>query len=103
MAKSVRERIWERIVSFFEDQTAGRIHEPELGQHDHRDCRFYTSQPSPNQWVAVGITATLKSSADPNHRLLVGTGRSEVAAIRSLHRRCQWNVTSSTPVSRPAK
>ena len=75
-------------MSYFEDQTLGRIHDPRTNQQDAGDCSYYTNQPSPGQWVAIGITAPTETT-DPAPRLLVGTGRTEIAAIRSLHRRCQ--------------
>lgn len=74
-------------MSFFEDQTLGRIHDQGIGQADGSDCSYYTNQPSPGQWVAIGISPPSETS-DPAPSLLVGTGRTELAAIRSLHRRC---------------
>jgi hypothetical protein len=50
---------------------------------------FYTSQPSAAQWIALGVVP-LPSDIDvedPTHRVLVGTGDSEQAAIASLRAR----------------
>ena len=75
-------------MSFFEDQTLGRIHEPAIDQPDSGDCSYYTNQPSPGQWIAIGITPP-NTPPESAPQLLVGTGRTELAAIRALHRRCQ--------------
>lgn len=37
---------------------------------------YFTSNPAPTQWVALGVV--------PGDRVLVGTGRSEAAAIEAL-------------------
>jgi hypothetical protein len=90
-------------MSFFEDQTLGRIHDPGIGHADGDDCSYYTNQPAPGQWVAIGISPP-SETADAAPRLLVGTGRTELAAIRALHRRCQMRsverATRDNPASR---
>lgn len=63
----------------------------------HYQADFYTSQPAPTQWVAVGVvrdTRALPSEAG-KPRLLVGTGRSEQAAIYDL--RCRMQSLHVTP------
>ena len=49
---------------------------------------YYTSQPAPTQWIAVGVlTASSDVLGVPRRRLLVGAGRDETAAIAALQRR----------------
>jgi hypothetical protein len=74
-------------MSFFEDQTLGRIHDQVVDHPEGSDCAYYTNQPSPGQWVAIGLTPPGQTS-DHAPALLVGTGRTELAAIRALHHRC---------------
>jgi hypothetical protein len=45
---------------------------------------FYTLQPAPTQWVAVGRPVT----TDGRRPLLVGTGTTEEAAVLDLRGRC---------------
>lgn len=54
-----------------------------------REARFYTSQPAPDQWIAVGTVAVLPRHAgyESTLRLLVGAGADEAAAIDNLRRR----------------
>jgi hypothetical protein len=89
------EPIEEPIMMFFEDQTLGRIHEPGVSYEDGDDCSYYTNQPAPGQWVAIGITPLNETSGE-SPTLLVGTGRTELAAIRALHRRCQQRSMAET-------
>lgn len=65
-------------------------HADELDMVRGHGCHYYTRQPAPTQWIAVGITSESSATIEVNRRLLVGTGRSETAAVRSLRRRCQW-------------
>ena len=49
---------------------------------------YYTTQPSPTQWVAVGVLTSARDvDREPHHRLVVGNGRTEAAAIAALRRR----------------
>lgn len=50
---------------------------------------YYTSQPSAAQWIALGVVPLPSDIVveDPTHRVLVGTGDSEQAAIASLKAR----------------
>lgn len=56
---------------------------------------YYTSQPAPTQWVAVGIAELrlLRSDEQALKKLLVGTGRSEAAAIQALRHRMPSTAT----------
>ena len=76
-------------MSFGENRTFGCLHDEDVSEDGGHECHYYTSQPAPTQWVAVGVTSLLEAGA-PRHRMLVGTGRSESAAVRALRRRCQW-------------
>jgi hypothetical protein len=53
-----------------------------------RDVRvsYHTAQPAPTQWIAVGVvtTCTPDGLADCGPSMLVGSGRTEQAAIRAL-------------------
>jgi hypothetical protein len=56
----------------------------------HRVAEYYTSQPAPTQWIAVGLVSTLKMPGQRSRRLaqmLVGTGQTEAAAVRVLWER----------------
>lgn len=48
--------------------------------------QYYTDEPSPSQWVAIGMVLPLARLAawGEERRLLVGCGRSEAAAIEDL-------------------
>lgn len=50
---------------------------------------YYTSQPAPTQWVAVGTLAAPEDDPWSREfpRMVVGCGRSEEEAIGDLHRR----------------
>lgn len=56
---------------------------------DGLDIAYTTSQPAPTQWVALGLVSagidTLGIASRP--RVLVGTGRTEAAALNSLRSR----------------
>ena len=50
---------------------------------------YYTSQPAPTQWIAVGLVSA-RTSSGPIHeprRLVVGTGVTEQTAVDALARR----------------
>lgn len=52
-------------------------------------AEYYTSQPAPTQWIAVGLVSA-RTSSGPVHeprRLVVGTGVTEEIAIDALTRR----------------
>lgn len=52
-------------------------------------AEYYTSQPAPTQWLAVGLVSTHPSTrACPRlQQLLVGTGRTETSAVSALWER----------------
>jgi hypothetical protein len=79
-----------------------------LGAHDTQEaCRdvgtsecsitsSYTSQPAPNQWIAVAtIALPPRQGVTTRVRLLVGVGTSEAAAIEQLRARIASLVTPS--------
>ena len=68
----------------------GRVNESLVNGDGNCSCRYYTSQPAPSQWVAVGVTTAEETASSERHRMLVGTGRTETAAVRALRRRCGW-------------
>lgn len=47
---------------------------------------YYTTTPSPSQWVAIGVVSTLpgRPKPSPGRRLLVGNGDSELGAMLDL-------------------
>ena len=52
-------------------------------------AEYYTSHPSPTQWIAVGLVSA-RTSSGPIHeprRLVVGTGVTEQIAVDALARR----------------
>jgi hypothetical protein len=51
-------------------------------------CAYHTDQPAPDQWVAVGEGAALDEAGRLVHRLVVGAGPTEAAAVAALERRC---------------
>jgi len=56
--------------------------------HDEARLSYYTSQPAPTQWIAVGVlTSASVEAAEPRRRLVVGTGTNESAAVAALQRR----------------
>lgn len=81
-------------MSFEETYSAGHLHERDAHSSTEHECRYYTMHPAPTQWVAIGITTRPPTAREQNHRLLVGEGQTETAAIRSLRRRCQWMKSS---------
>lgn len=54
-----------------------------------RSIEYYTSQPSSSQWIALGVVPLMPEieKDDATHRVIVGTGESEHAAIASLKSR----------------
>lgn len=50
---------------------------------------YYTAQPSPSQWIALGIVRGAPEVEDlqATHRMMVGNGASEQAAIEALRQR----------------
>ncbi len=55
-----------------------------------RSIEYYTSQPSSSQWIALGvIPLTADLSEEGTHRVLVGTGETEQAAVDSLRGRLE--------------
>ncbi|CCF82628.1 hypothetical protein [Nitrolancea hollandica] len=64
-------------------------------------AEYYTSQPAPTQWLAVGLVSTQPATRDcPRlQQFLVGTGRTEDSAVSAL-----WDRLASpgpVPRSRP--
>ncbi|HEX5502845.1 MAG TPA: hypothetical protein VFW96_09490 [Thermomicrobiales bacterium] len=51
-------------------------------------CAYHTDQPAPDQWVAVGEGTDMDEAGRQAHRLVVGTGPTEAAAVGALERRC---------------
>jgi hypothetical protein len=45
---------------------------------------YYTSQPDPSHWIAVGLVAPLDAGSPGLRRMLVGEGRTEDEAIHAL-------------------
>ena len=67
--------------------------EPLAQRHSRRGddgcaIEYYTLQPAPTQWVAVGRAVTSADYVVGPRSLLVGTGRTEEAAVRDLRGRC---------------
>jgi hypothetical protein len=52
-------------------------------------AEYYTSQPAPTQWIAVGLVSARTSSAPVQEprRLVVGTGMTEQIAVDALAHR----------------
>ena len=67
---------------------------------------YYTSQPSSTQWIALGVVPLLPGidQADATHRVMVGTGDSEQAAIASLKSRLDdlFSNQQAMPLAEPA-
>ncbi|HEU4793741.1 MAG TPA: hypothetical protein VFS96_08790 [Nitrolancea sp.] len=62
-------------------------------------AEYYTSQPAPTQWLAVGLVSTHPATREcPRlQQFLVGTGRTEDSAVSAL-----WDrLASPTPGSQP--
>jgi hypothetical protein len=57
---------------------------------------YYTMEPSPLQWVAVGTLSTVDHTGRPSRtcRMLVGCGRTEDAAISDLVQRTTKRLAS---------
>lgn len=72
-----------------EDRSLSASQKIVAGDSDSHDCRFYTNQPAPTQWVAIGVVAPSAAVTSSHHRMLVGTGRTEAEAISALRRRCR--------------
>lgn len=49
---------------------------------------YYTSQPAPSQWIAVGLARLAGRGEEEPRWMVVGTGRTEATAIMTLRRRC---------------
>jgi hypothetical protein len=49
-------------------------------------AEYYTSQPAPTQWLAIGLVSTYSDDHRDvrSKQLLVGTGRTETVAVKSL-------------------
>lgn len=49
-------------------------------------AEYYTSQPAPTQWLAIGVVSIypIDPGDDRSKQMLVGTGRTETAAVVSL-------------------
>ena len=60
---------------------------------------YYTSQPAPTQWLAIGLVSIHSEDRSDirGKQLLVGTGRSETAAVGSL-----WDRLTTLPLAQPA-
>jgi hypothetical protein len=63
-------------------------------------CVYHTEQPAPTQWIAVGQGDCPDASGGQWHRLVIGTGTTEAAAIANMRQRCllrslgyQWHTT----------
>ncbi len=69
-----------------------------------RSIEYYTSQPSSSQWIALGVVPLAADLSDEGtHRVLVGTGETEQAAIDSLQGRleCLFSPTPSAAAAIP--
>lgn len=49
-------------------------------------ARYDISHPAPTQWIAIGVVSTADDSFETRrpHRMVVGAGRSEAAAVEAL-------------------
>ena len=74
----------------------------ELGERDDIVCsiEYYMLQLAPAQWVAVGRPATRPDAAGPRP-LLVGTGRTEDAAVMDLLDRCPHGHPVASVIAQP--
>ncbi|HEX7102885.1 MAG TPA: hypothetical protein VF201_09605 [Nitrolancea sp.] len=65
-----------------------------------RAIDYYTTQPSAGQWIALGVVPLLTGfdGDDATHRVIVGTGRTENAAVDSLRERATPILSVSTPL-----
>jgi hypothetical protein len=55
-----------------------------------RTVDYYTTQPSAAQWIALGVVPLvlgLEDTAEGTHRVVVGTGSTELEAVESLRAR----------------
>ena len=52
-------------------------------------CAYHTEQPAPAQWIAVGQGNRPAAAGGQWHRLVIGTGTTEAAAIEDMRQRCQ--------------
>lgn len=68
--------------------------------HGGRAIDYYTTQPSAGQWIALGVVPLLPGieGADATHRVVVGTGCTEDAAVDSLRERAAPILSVSTPL-----
>jgi hypothetical protein len=60
---------------------------------------YYTRQPDPGRWVAVGVVTPPDDVSDPHRLMLVGAGRSEDAALSDLQTRITGVVSPVAPVA----
>jgi hypothetical protein len=72
-----------------------------------RSIEYYTSQPSSSQWIALGVVPLSPEfdEDEATHRVLVGTGETEPAAIASLKSRLDelfLPAAAGSPVFDPA-
>lgn len=60
-------------------------------------AEYYTSQPAPTQWLAVGLVSThpVTRGCPRLQQFLVGTGRTEDSAVNALWERLATHVPSS--------
>ena len=81
-----------------DDGTTGVVHRGVLVRGPAR-AEYYTSQPAPTQWLAVGLVSTHPATrACPRlQQLLVGTGRTEDAAVNALWERLAVSIPGSPP------
>lgn len=52
-------------------------------------CVYHTEQPAPTQWIAVGQGNRPDPAGGQWHRLVVGTGTTEAAAVEDMRQRCR--------------
>lgn len=66
-------------------------------------AEYYTSQPAPTQWLAVGLVSThpVARTCPQLQQLLVGTGRTEDAAVNALWERSAVPEPGSQPRAQP--
>jgi hypothetical protein len=68
--------------------------------HAGRAIDYYTTQPSAGQWIALGVVPLLPGidGDDATHRVIVGTGSTEDAAVDSLRERATPILSIATPL-----
>jgi hypothetical protein len=72
--------------------------------HGRTLAEYYTSQPAPTQWLAIGVVSTYPEDPgdDRSKQMLVGAGRTEIAAVASLWDRLMTLATGQPAAATPA-